>query len=572
MIRTSPLVVTMVATLATGLPARSTAQGPLTISPLSSDEVAVVAAKGVAASGELARHYAEQRGLPDGRVIEVEFPEGVGETLPSDAWRDSVRPAIRAWLDKNDPERKVRCLVTTWGVPLKISPAEVGPELAAYKKFLTAERASRVEKLSRVAAMMDQIGGGAPLSSVLDALPGEKTSEDSIEDLRVRLDAAVRGAQTRLAGVPAEELQPQQARLQQLAGAVGGASVLMQSVQSQIQQRASAGQETPAAVVQQYAALAGRVSAFAEARKLIETQPAGPQRDAMILRLIEQANGLLGSVVWIDQQLAAAEKNETGASLDSELSLVLWPGDYQLLRWQPNYLNAAYRDGHLGEAFPTMMVARLDGPNPETARRLVDDAIAVERDGGLRGKVYLDARGLDDDQESEALLEGSYKQYDESLKTTAEGLGEMTNGAGEPRFDVVLEESKDLFAEGACPDAALYCGWYQLGEYADAFDWRRGAIAYHLASGEAATLRSEGKRAWCQGLLEDGVCATIGPVYEPYLVAFPKPNEFFGLLINGGATLGDAYYATQPFNSWAMTLIGDPLYRPFPTPQTLKAE
>jgi uncharacterized protein (TIGR03790 family) len=66
-------------------------------------------------------------------------------------------------------------------------------------------------------------------------------------------------------------------------------------------------------------------------------------------------------------------------------------------------------------------------------------------------------------------------------------------------------------------------------------------------------------------MLEDGVCATIGPVYEPYLVAYPRPEEFFALLLQGDLTLVECYYHTKPFNSWMMTLIGDPLYRPFKT-------
>jgi hypothetical protein len=68
---------------------------------------------------------------------------------------------------------------------------------------------------------------------------------------------------------------------------------------------------------------------------------------------------------------------------------------------------------------------------------------------------------------------------------------------------------------------------------------------------------------WCKKMLEDGVCATVGPVYEPYLAAFPRPNEFFAHLLQGNLTLVECYYRSQPFNSWMMTLIGDPLYKPF---------
>ena len=72
-------------------------------------------------------------------------------------------------------------------------------------------------------------------------------------------------------------------------------------------------------------------------------------------------------------------------------------------------------------------------------------------------------------------------------------------------------------------------------------------------------------------MIEDGVAATIGPVYEPYLMAFPRPEQFFGLLLEGQLTLVECYYRTLPFNSWMMTLIGDPLYRPYKNVRVGKA-
>ncbi|RIK80789.1 MAG: hypothetical protein DCC67_08960, partial [Planctomycetota bacterium] len=130
-------------------------------------------------------------------------------------------------------------------------------------------------------------------------------------------------------------------------------------------------------------------------------------------------------------------------------------------------------------------------------------------------------------------------------------------------LEVVVDEQPGLFQAGACPNAALYCGWYSLGKYVDAFQWAPGAVAYHLASSEATTLRNPESQAWCKRMIEDGVAATIGPVYEPYLFAFPRPEEFFALLLTGQLSLVECYYQSQPFTSWNMALIGDPLYRPF---------
>ena len=90
-----------------------------------------------------------------------------------------------------------------------------------------------------------------------------------------------------------------------------------------------------------------------------------------------------------------------------------------------------------------------------------------------------------------------------------------------------------------------------------------GAVAWHLASSEAVTLRNKDSKVWCPNLLKKGVCATLGPVAEPYTVGFPKPAEFFGLLATGEYTLVECYARTMLFCSWMTVLVGDPLYNPY---------
>ena len=64
-------------------------------------------------------------------------------------------------------------------------------------------------------------------------------------------------------------------------------------------------------------------------------------------------------------------------------------------------------------------------------------------------------------------------------------------------------------------------------------------------------------------MLEKGIAATIGPVAEPYVQAFPVPEVFFSAILKGDLTLAECYALANPFLSWRMVLIGDPLYRPF---------
>ena len=84
-----------------------------------------------------------------------------------------------------------------------------------------------------------------------------------------------------------------------------------------------------------------------------------------------------------------------------------------------------------------------------------------------------------------------------------------------------------------------------------------------MASSEATTLKQEGSNVWCKRMLEEGVAATLGPVAEPYLLSFPRPDEFFPLLMSGQQPLLEVYFRTLPQLSWMQILIGDPLYTPF---------
>jgi len=64
-------------------------------------------------------------------------------------------------------------------------------------------------------------------------------------------------------------------------------------------------------------------------------------------------------------------------------------------------------------------------------------------------------------------------------------------------------------------------------------------------------------------MIEEGIAATIGPVAEPYVSAFPIPEIFFNYLVDGYLCLAECYLVSLPYLSWRMVLIGDPLYRPF---------
>lgn len=253
-------------------------------------------------------------------------------------------------------------------------------------------------------------------------------------------------------------------------------------------------------------------------------------------------------------QIETLLRVNTRASVDSELMLVKME-NYKLDGWIAN----PYFPGNVGQKLPVdknsvLLVSRLDGPDVESVYRIIDDSMAVEK-VGLKGKGYFDARGLVGESDDQNNLGTGYKRYDHSIKLAAKST--------EERLEVTLDEKPELFGVNSCPSSALYCGWYSLGKYIDSFSWSKGAVGYHIASAECVSLRSTARPLWCRKMIEQGVAATIGPVYEPYVQGFPLPEIFFKLLTEGYMTLGEAYLVSLPVISWQMVLIGDPLYQPF---------
>jgi hypothetical protein len=166
--------------------------------------------------------------------------------------------------------------------------------------------------------------------------------------------------------------------------------------------------------------------------------------------------------------------------------------------------------------------------------------------------VYIDSRSIRDPD---------YAIGDFWLREAAERFSRLG-------FEVVLDKNEALFKESfPMEDAAVYLGWYAehvAGPFRQPdFRFRPGAIAYHLHSGSAKTLRSD-QEQWAGPLLTCGAAAVMGAVNEPYLLYTPD-LQVFADRVASGYSFGESAYFSQRVLSWQITVIGDPLYRPFAT-------
>ncbi len=258
---------------------------------------------------------------------------------------------------------------------------------------------------------------------------------------------------------------------------------------------------------------------------------------------------------------AAAPLRRNEASVDSELAMLPQLG--QLRKRYGIVTNPTFRQTDAKQISPAnglLMVARLDGPSPELANRLVERAIDAETNG-LWGRAYIDLRGI---------TVGQFKVGDDQFRKVVE----IMRRSG---FATVVDEKQETLPVGfPASHIAFYAGWYGInveGVFAEStVEFMPGAIAYHLHSFNGSMIRDAHAR-WIGPFINKGVTATFGTVYEPYLELTPDQPLFFSRLIQSGFTFGEAGYAATRALSWQTVFVGDPLYRPFgKSPEQLKAE
>ena len=238
------------------------------------------------------------------------------------------------------------------------------------------------------------------------------------------------------------------------------------------------------------------------------------------------------------------------AAVDSELTLLLH-GIYDIRgRFvNPYYTQLRWESGAAGQGPFLLMATRLDGPDPEQVRRMMEGALEAEN-YGLHGRAYFDMRAPHTDD----YLVGDY------------WLGEAVFRFDREGYDCIVERTDNLYgAQFPMDAAALYWGWYTeqvTGPFTQTgFAFRAGALAYHNHSANAKVLRSRTEQ-WTGPLLAAGAAASWGAVGEPFLGTTPHLHILADRLCRG-ATLAESTYLALPALSWQITVVGDPLYRPF---------
>jgi len=497
---------------------------------LEPNEILVIANGNNPASVRIAGHYCTKRGVPEQNNLKLDLMPQLTDDITRSDYEKLIAQPIRNKLSRPEFHGRIKCLLTVYGVPFRVGPRNMLEGKQASLAELSEMAGKKTDRLKEILKQFEDLTGSEC------TLPDANDTQSRVRKLLREFDVYIEQIREKI-DVITDEFRKQQllSRWFSLYSSLYGKTRAQQTAK-----------DTNAASIRLTLADKNEIKRCRELFKKAADENWKYQKrlKAGFYDAIEKVAGIEGVLLRLDADIGNIRGTETGASVDSELSMVMFD-DYELYRQQPNEL----KDRIFWSGTKTLMVARLDGPGEDIAKALVDKALSAEQNG-LNGVAYIDS-GY-----SQKKNKPLYLEYDQSLLRAASVIGERT------RFKVVSEQTPNLFAQGECPDTALYCGWYSLKMYVDAFDFASGAVGYHIASWEAIDLRDPESTQWCPAMLKDGITATMGAVAEPYLAAFPKPDRFFGQLINGKC-LAEAYYRTKPYNSWQMLLIGDPLYTPF---------
>jgi len=516
----------------------------------------------------VARFYVNARKIPMNHLVGITCD--AGEHISEADYRTKVVPELLKNLGDRKllPDEKagipgIKCLVTTYDVPLQIqayapSPADA-QEIAGLSKELEAislDLQSRIARYDTIApspataTARAAATAGAPATATATA-PAKLTWQQVLPQVQAAATAAAR----RMQALPPEQRATAVDNFMLIQEHVGGPAAVLRAI--------TVPPDAPNADVarQHLADMAAQLKADQEQYQSLAPKRNQPVVRRQLITLREKAEGVIGEAQAIEETLAFLKPDQSSSCFDNELALILAEPGYPRANWvtNPKCLDnyRIYKQPGVGAPPPVLMVCRIDGATQQLAEDLVTRAIEVEAKG-LEGKLYLDARGLRGTD--------AYAQFDVDLRRTAEWMKAHST------METVLEDTDALLEAKNAPDAALYCGWYSLDNYHESGQWVKGAVGYHVASLEMMTLRNRADRGWVRYLLEHGFAGTLGAVEEPYLHSFPKPSQFFPLLLSGEFTQGEVWEVTCPLLSWRQGFVGDPLYHPFKAKPRVKVE
>lgn len=224
------------------------------------------------------------------------------------------------------------------------------------------------------------------------------------------------------------------------------------------------------------------------------------------------------------------------------------------------------------EDFNQIIIAsRIDAPNLEIAKKIVDNSIAARKQSIVNGIFYFDKvnkisydawnnnLSIDYFLTSDSTLSASEKQYYQILdnfeSTVLSNLNMNTvkTVAWDNKTNVpIFRLRNDSIVWAFSPDKVGY-NYFANSNYSRMF-------AYNADIKSGYSLRDSELNLWSYASLYSGYAATAGAMSDPTPEGYLQPEPFFTSLTEG-ATIGEAFYRACPHANWTVSLFGDPLLK-----------
>jgi len=196
-----------------------------------------------------------------------------------------------------------------------------------------------------------------------------------------------------------------------------------------------------------------------------------------------------------------------------------------------------------------LIVSRIDGPNLQFCKNIVDKAIVLEKQVFANGTFYIDPYSDQNTTGAEAYTELLVDFYNNMLSTL--NLKNWVTTFMDPYIDSAIPYiENDSFVWSWLTDRAT-TSFFQISNAVRVF-------FYNADYDGGRTIRDENGKRWPFLSLDAGYVATAGSMSNPTIPGFLNPNAFFYALLRG-ATIGEAFYFSVPHVDWTVSLFGDPL-------------
>ncbi len=246
-------------------------------------------------------------------------------------------------------------------------------------------------------------------------------------------------------------------------------------------------------------------------------------------------------------------QDETIISATSRLSRI--KHNFSLKNPNKLYDRQVFKEFDSDDAEFSLIVSRIDGPNLQFAKNIVDNATSLNQQVEINGTFYLDpysdraTTGADD--YTDLLLD-----FKNNILPTL-NLPQWTTTLQDPYIDPSIP-----FVEN---DSFMW-SWFS-DRATTSFFQNTNAIRIFLYNADydgGFEIRNDLGKRWPYLALNANYAVTAGAMSNPSIDGFLNPNPFFYSLLRG-ASIGEAFYFSIPHLDWTVSLFGDPLtYVSFP--------